>query len=226
MSREELLRSAAYAYALLANEPVPEEVDVVYIHGLTEGMVEGQRILEQAAELAFRHQCPIAFNGSNGGSFAQPDVAGAAWPGADYYVERLIALGVNHDNMFPTGPGLHTRQEADQFATIAKERGWRRVLIVSVGYHSVRCLCTHVAAMNVVGHPYAAYFAQPKAVDWDYPMSSSQGQKTTTARQELSDEIDRILVGWEKGAGDAWRQGYNAPPDMVFDYLRDRHTLV
>ncbi len=222
-----LHEDATLAAILLASESHPEDIDAVYIHGLTDGMLKSHRILEQGADLARLHRCPIAFNGSDGAAVSTPLIPQSAWPGASYYMEQLVALGFDEKNLIPApGPGLHTRHEADQLASLAKEREWKTVLALSTGYYAVRAMSCHVAAMYTIDYPFAVYFAQPKDVDWDHPMKGSQGKHQTTPREEARVEIGKILHNWEKGAGDAWRQSYSAPPGMLFQYLKDRPRLV
>jgi hypothetical protein len=223
----ELLEHAVLASMLLANEPRPETADALYIHGLTMGMLEGHNILEYGAKLAKQYQCPVAFNGSNGGAYATPDIPGSAWPGANYYIERLKMLGVDDDNLIPAqGLGLHTRHEANQLASLAKEQHWRKVLVLSTGYYAVRAMSCHVAAMYAIDYPFAVYFAQPSEVNWDHPMKGSQGVDDTTAREEARVEIGKIVHNWQKGADGAWRNSYSAPPKMLFVYLASRAEMA
>lgn len=61
-------------------------------------------------------------------------------PEADIMGKALRALGVPEAALVLEGVSLHTRENAQLSTAIARERGWRRALLVTQRFHSRRSL--------------------------------------------------------------------------------------
>ncbi len=61
-------------------------------------------------------------------------------PEADIIGKALRALGVPGDALVLEGVSMHTRENAQLTTAIARERGWRRALLVTQRFHSRRSL--------------------------------------------------------------------------------------
>ncbi|MDO8557247.1 MAG: hypothetical protein Q7R98_02175 [Candidatus Jorgensenbacteria bacterium] len=225
------------AATMLSSDRPSDKVNAVYLHGLSEGMVESAGIFKKAVDMVTfgsmgRQAEFIAFNGSRGEGMGEQNRPGAAWPGSEYYIKELTTELTSHHSLantpnilVPTGPGFHTRSETDELVLTAKERGWKSVAIMSVAWHSVRSMSCVVASMYALGYQFKAYFVTPNSTNWWLPMKGSQGIADTIPFAEVLAEIDRILKYWSRGEGDGWRKGYGAPPEMLFDYLHKREEI-
>lgn len=61
-------------------------------------------------------------------------------PEADIIGKALRALGVPGDALVLEGVSMHTRENAQLTTALARERGWRRALLVTQRFHSRRSL--------------------------------------------------------------------------------------
>lgn len=228
---EESYKNLIRAAMLLQSDQPLESVDAVYLHGLSEGMIYSTRpnLFEIAADyLTNKRSRWISFNGSDGEGMPPQDRPGAAWPGKKFYLEAFKELSSDHA-LIPTGPGLHTRDEADKFITLAKEIDWRSGGILSVGYHCVGSMSCMVAAMETQNYFMELHFINPPSTDSWYPMLGSQGVSETNTFTEILEEIPRILRYWERGGAnppDSWRSGFAVPPEYLFHYLQYRNEIV
>ena len=223
----------ARAAFLLQSDQPKNPVDTIYIHGLSRGMVfsTDPSLFGIAAEYLRAGKANyISFNGSDGEGMPPQDQPGAAWPGKDFYIDNLNSRGIGKERRFPTGPGLHTRDEADKFISLAKEMEWRSAGILSVGYHSIRSMSCMVAAMETQNYFLSAHFIVPPTTDAWSPMLGSQGvEETYTFREIAEKEIPSILRYWQRGGAnppDSWRAGYAVPPAYLFHYMQHRDEIV
>lgn len=223
----------AKAAFLLQSDQPQNPVDVLYLHGLSRGMVYStQPNLFKIAINYLKEQrvkC-ISFNGSDGEGMPPQNQPGAAWPGKDFYINAFSEQLIESRFLIPTGPGLHTRDEADKFIDLAKQMSWRSVAILSVGYHSVRSMSCMVAAMETKGYFISTHFIVPPTTEAWSPMLGSQGVKETDTFTEIGEkEIPNILKYWERGGAnppDSWRAGYAVPAEYLFHYLQYRKEIV
>lgn len=201
--------------------------DGIYIHGLSEGMIRSARIFEQAADFSQDHKVPIAFNGSDGEQFSHNEDGddsrpvgknpGQGWPGKDWYIEELTALGVDRDLLLPTGPGYHTRHEVIQLVEFARQQHWQRVGIMSVAWHYPLVFTMLVDVMRKAEHFITAYAMAPEQTDWNYPMKGSQGLEDTHPLREAINYAPRVLNYQDRGLASSFED--------MFRYLRDREQL-
>jgi|SRR3989344_352175 len=220
------------AVMLLQSDKPNAPVDTLYLHGLSEGMINSTvpNLIEIAADYQKRQLSRyISFNGSDGEGMGEQNYPGAAWPGKDWYYRKLVEEDTNYYSIVPTNPGLHTRDEADKFIEKSKERSWKSGAILSVGYHCVRSISCMIAAMETQNYFMFLHFITPPQTNPWYSMVSSQGLKRINTFDEIDDEIKRIFSYWDKGGAnppESWRSGYAVPPKYLFHYLRNRDEIV
>ena len=220
------------AFLLQSDQP-QEPVDTIYLHGLSEGMINSTEpnLFEIAVDyLKSKKSESISFNGSDGEGMPPQNQPGTAWPGKDFYLSHFTEASVEPKLLIPTGPGLHTRDEADKFINLAQQMGWRSAAILSVGYHSVRSMSCMVAAMETNNYFLEAHFIVPPTTDAWSPMLGSQGiQQTNTFTEITEKEIPNVFKYWERGGAnppDSWRSGYAVPSEYLFHYLQYRREIV
>lgn len=230
---EEIYCNLVRAAMLLQSDQPREPVDTIYLHGLSEGMIYSTH--PNLIEITKRHLIAqratwISFNGSNGEGMPPQNQRGAAWPGKDWYLSKFRELSIAPNLLIPTGPGFHTRGEADKFVILAKERGWKSGGILSVGYHCVRSMSCMVAAMETQDYFLRLHFIAPQSTDPWFPMLGSQGvSETDTFTEIVEGEIPRILRYWERGGAnppESWRSGFAVPPKYLFHYLQYRNEII
>lgn len=199
---------------MLGSDRPSGKLDVLYIPGLSAGMLESADIFEIAARSEHSGTARrIAFNGSDG-SAELNGTPGAAWPGKDFYVKELRRRHVPAEVLVPTGPGVHTRSETDEFVRTAKEHGWKRAGYLTVAYHYPRVFSCLVKSMQETGYTLDVFACGPPSTNWYLPMLGSQGLSNTTSEQAALDDVIKTLSYIERGFG--------APPDDVLAYLRSR----
>ena len=201
------------AVVLASDHPCPD-LDAIYVHALTDGMLEASRVLEFVAQL-FRERQPnaVAFNGSDGHVALNP-LPKSGWCGADEYASRLTRLGVPAGALVATGPGMHTMDETDKLVFTARERNWRRIGIVTMPYHLPRSFCCLVKSIQQHGGELSAWALCPPSTDWYHPMVGSQAGPITTPFAEALEDAKRTLSYIDKG--------YGAPVPDVIAYLASR----
>lgn len=204
---------------ILSSDRPPEKVDAIYLHGLSEGMIQSGNLFDLVTNF---DASVISFNGSDGEGMGNQNRPGAAWPGKDWYVKNLSSPG---KRLVPTGPGLHTRDETDKLVLLAQKEGWKSVAIASVAYHSVRSMSCVVASMEALGYWFRAHFAAPPTTNWGLRMLGSQGLSETDSYDESMKDAEKTIVKyWQNGEGepDYWKKAWGAPPPVILDFLRRR----
>lgn len=195
-------------------------LDGVYLHGLSEGMVDACGLIKFAAFMGTL----VAFNGSDGRGARPDSKPGEAWPGAEWYIERLIAAGVRKEKLFPTRPGLHSRDECDAFVELARDKGWKNFGIITAPYHWPRSMSCLVGAMKKAKYELNVYMLPPRGViQWDLEILGSQGATKTTYDLESGDDVYRLFDYWYNGGGDG-AIGYGAGYPAMKDYLNRRNA--
>jgi len=207
----------------LAMGHVPKKLDLVYMHGLSEGMVKSCDLFSLCRASVVEDEAistRIAFNGSDGRGASHDSQPGSAWPGGNWYVEGLFKVGIPTAQMFPTRPGLHTRDECDALIALMKEKKWLTVGIVTVPYHWPRVISCIVGSMVAADWKVKVYFVRPTLVNWGQEMIGSQGTNKTSFQEEAGEEVHRIFSYWDTGGvGGAWVKSYGAPPEHIFEYF-------
>ena len=232
-----LYADLARAAMMLSSDQPKGLVDALYLHGLSNGMVESAKLFDVALSFFYTTSSSpvIAFNGSDGEGMGDQNKPGAAWPGKRWYIEELSRMLEDEEcpvpkaHLIPTGPALHTREETDKLVALAKERGWKSVGILSVAYHAVRSMSCLVASMDTAGYWMKAYFITPPTTSWWSQMKGSQGLEETDSFRESEKEAKKVVESyWKNGEGESeyWKKGYGIPPKYLFHYLQYRDQIV
>lgn len=200
---------------LLGDQP-PRQLDAVYLHGLSEGMVASFDLFRVVTEATFATGAILSFNGSDGrGTGSDKANPGAAWPGSQWYKAEFNKRGVHFN---ATRPGLHSRDEIDAFVELAKTKAWKNVGITTVPYHFPRSFICLIAAMKEQGHRMSAYAISPQVPteQWWIPMMGSQNLTQTIAFEECVADFRRVF--------DYQNKRFGAEFEDLFSYLRRRNT--
>jgi uncharacterized SAM-binding protein YcdF (DUF218 family) len=108
--------------------------------------------LDKVVSLYRRDMAPIiiTLGGSADGHTGQTE----GGVGRDY----LLAQGVPYDRIIAETESISTEQQAEILADIARQRGWKRVIVVSDGTHlfRIRALCRR-QGLNVLTSPRAPF---------------------------------------------------------------------
>ena len=153
-------------------------------------------------------------NGSEGEEFGGSK-PGVAWRGRSKWEPELIELGVK-DIIWSPAVG-HTREEADAFLKIARERRWKRVAVLTQPHHLPRVFLGMLKAMEELKYSMQVYGVAPKSCDWNKVVRGSQGAEELPRVQHLEQEFDKIQDYQEKGD--------LATLDEMFEYLEQREEV-
>jgi len=105
--------------------------------------------LTMALLLLAREKAPILVVG--GGGYSR---AGRVYSEADHVKEGFIALGFPAARLISLGVCSDTHDEARKVAVLARERGWKKVLLVTSASHMRRSLGTFAkAGVSTIGVP-------------------------------------------------------------------------
>jgi len=136
-------------------------------------------------------------------------------------------VGISESRQIPTDPqmlnahlgwNMHTRGEIEALVAEMKERGWKKLIIVTIPYHFVQVFNCLVKAMNDQGYWFAAYAAAPK-IDWRTPMVGSQGLNQNTTPFEQAGEYALKVFKYQEN-------GWSASFDRLFQYLENREDIA
>jgi uncharacterized SAM-binding protein YcdF (DUF218 family) len=116
--------------------------------------------LSTALVLLAQGKAPVLVLG--GGGYEQ---GGVMHSEADDVLRALATLGVDTSSLMSLGLCAHTRDEAIKVAELAKQRGWKKVLLVTSAYHLPRSIgafekegvelvavpCNYLSSVNRIG---------------------------------------------------------------------------
>lgn len=206
---------------IMRSEPATR-LDVVYLHGLSKGMIDSVDLFGATVQLVLEGKVKsVAYNGSDGRGTSSESVPGSVWDGAEVYRADFLKYGIRASALFPTRPAFHTREETDAFIELAKEQGWQTAYIATVPYHWPRALACLVASMEKYDHRIKIHFLKGTKLLWNSTITGSQGNESLFST-EAGDDAVRLFSYWDKGrenGGEAWKQHYGAPPEEIHRYL-------
>lgn len=113
-------------------------------------------------------------------------------------VPELTALGVSEEDIIWEETAPHTRAEADMTLRIAKEKGWKTLLIVTTEYHLYRAFLTWLKAVRDTGSEIDIVAAAVSG----YPEFHGD-----TREEGLAREFERIKEYQEKGDVASFEEG-------------------
>ena len=71
--------------------------------------------------------------------------------GAEHLKVKAYGLGVAHDRVIIESGSTNTREQAVAIVAMAKDEGWKRILLVASAYHLPRAFLTFVQAAHEAG---------------------------------------------------------------------------
>lgn len=172
----------------LSQEPFKGPVDAAYIFGRAEGDWEATEgdpgLLKVVSEYYQQGKVPrIAISGLG---------TGHGYPGAEVWSGALLDLDVKQEDIFVSeGKGWHTRTEADDLVRLAREQGWKNVLIFAYPHQALRIMLSLVAAMKDLGYEFSVRMVCPEP-SWDKEVYGSQGTKKLPRKEHILEEWERI----------------------------------
>ena len=113
-------------------------------------------------------------------------------------VPELLRLGVATDAIISEETAAHTRAEAESTMRIARERGWKSLILVTTEYHQYRAFLTWLKTMQDLGMDLRIMTASVE----EFPSF-----KNETREQALVHEFERISAYQEKGHVADWTEG-------------------
>jgi uncharacterized SAM-binding protein YcdF (DUF218 family) len=114
--------------------------------------------------------------------------------------DEILQLGVTQSALHFEEVGSNTREEAERAMELAKEKGWKTILIVTSPHHQYRTFLTFLKAMRDANLDLALVNAVAP-LPWDEPTPWG------TRRSFLPQEFDRIHRYQEKGHVASYKEG-------------------
>jgi len=132
------------------------------------------------------------------GRIQEKDVKGASekWDvglGAGYMQEIVTQLGVPAQDVLVEGESLHTRENAEYVLEMLKQRGIRRIILVTSPFHQLRTFLTFAKVFHPYGIEIVNYYAD--ADEWN-PFTWFLSKEH---RHLVKSEQERIKVYRAKG---------------------------
>lgn len=197
----------------LMDDTPRQPVDGVAFHSRADGDDDG--LFELAGKLYKTKMAgKIIVNGGDGRYEFKGKII-QAWPGADYYQERLKENGVNGkgDILF-SARADNTRAENDAFLKVMMDSHFKSGIIIAQPHQLPRAFAGMLAAMRLACVDFDLYAAAPSGVDWDKIVRGSPRAGEKPRRQHVSDEM--------KGIAKYTPLGHLVPPGYIDLYRRLR----
>lgn len=99
---------------------------------------------------------PMAAALMNGGGALNVVLSGGIdqpprWKGARTLYGPMLGKGVPHEKVIVEGESQNTREQAVNVVALAKERDWKRLILIASAYHMPRAFLTFLKAVDDVG---------------------------------------------------------------------------
>lgn len=114
--------------------------------------------------------------------------------------DEMVRLGVPAGAILFEETAPHTRAEAERAMGLAREKGWKTVLIVTSPHHQYRAFLTFLKAMRDAGMELSLVNAVAP-LRWDEPLSWG------TRRELLAQEFDKIDEYRKEGDVASYEEG-------------------
>lgn len=124
-------------------------------------------------------------------------------PGISLETDRLTKMGVDRDKIFycphsvAGTVGFNTKTEGNAFLKIAREKGFKKVVILTQPHQIVRAMLGVVETID--NQDIDAWCLVPQSTDWQVRVKGSQGKERKPRAEHIQDEIDRILKYQDQG---------------------------
>jgi hypothetical protein len=175
----------------LMDDTPRQPVDGVVFHSRATGDDDG--LFKLAGEFYKAKKVKkIIVNGGDGRYEFRGEII-QAWPGADYYLERLKENGVTGkgDILF-SARADNTRAENDAFLEVMMNNHFKSGIIIAQPHQLPRAFAGMLAAMRLASVDLDLYAAAPSGVDWDKTVRGSPRAGEKPRRQHVSDEMEGI----------------------------------
>src|SRR3989344_3047503 len=203
----------------------PIIADAIFIHGsIGNGRIDAA-LLSEAFKIYNESSCKfVVINGLTADHCAKRNIG---YPGYEIWLKLLLRWGIPRDKILLTPPSEHTAAESENFLLMAKERGWRIVVIESMPHHQARCFLQIVATMKELSFYPRVFNTTICNVDWslevqrrDMAGKNALGQKDEQGAflDLVRGELERI----KKYAVVSPRWASHSTIKEALDYLRDR----
>ena len=162
---------------LVMSDPVPAEVDSVYLYGHTSD--NEVSILETGLAL-YKSGISGRLGICGGGPYVPPNGppdAKVAYSGCAVWADWLVERGARREDIYtiPRPPFSHTGTEAYRLVNLAKTREWRAVCVVANPMHMLRAFANTVACV-IREYPELLVYTKPGTpFPWNKEVLSSQG---------------------------------------------------
>lgn len=234
MTREELLEFFGNVYratCILLNDWPKEIVDANFFHARSHNDYDD--LFEQAAEL-YQNKITryVVINGGDG-RHRGGNIPKEAWPGADFWVDQLVQLGVKEKDIYRTGAAFNTKEENDGFLEVARAHKWHSAVITGCQPHQIlRPFLGFLKSMHDSDYRMRVYASVPrqKSMPSWWRRSVYYPPAMCTPEELLSFE-DRWRIRFELMSGEFLKipeyqaKGHLATFEELFDYLREYPVL-
>ncbi len=131
------------------NDPLVAS-DALFIHGAPARDDELDYKLLAMAKVAWNGRAArkIVVNGLTADTCRERNLA---YVGHEEWVQRLVNMEVREEDIILLPVSPHTGAESRNLITLARERGWGRITIMSYPHHQLRCFLQIVALMAEMG---------------------------------------------------------------------------
>lgn len=203
---------------MLASDKSEPPLNMLVLHGLSEGMYASGDLIAHAAGLWISKEVNyIAVVGGDGSPTGQ-NAPGVSWVGAPFLVSELERLTNKKNEIIVLDPITHTKEEAYAIIRMAQMRGFQRVGSVSVAYHGPRILHCLVAVMKELNYWVEWHMMLPPQTDWLTEMVAAQGQGTTNSVIATLDDAQKVQKYIDNRFGATYAE--------VLYYLCNRSRIV
>ena len=161
----------ASAFTTVLEDRLPlEPCDAVFIHSSPFLDFEiDTLLLDKIYHTVFRRGAvsQVVLNG-----ITQADCAGLDHEHSGFEPVRnyLGSLGVPHQHQVVIPAAKNTAEEALGFLKLARERGWKRLIISSQPHHQVRCFLQAITIMKSMDYWPRVYNLTHSHIPWDRPI--------------------------------------------------------
>lgn len=165
----------------------------------------------------------------NGLTAKQCQELNLAYCGYEKWREYFLSFGIKKGAILLLPPSKHTGAESENLLHLAKEKGWKSMIIMAYPYHLLRCMCQIVAAMEKLQihlKVYAKTF-RFREIDWQRKMTRivmnganvlGQGTVDGQMMKHIASELERV----EKYAQEGGNFTRHATIPELLKYLAER----
>lgn len=214
--------------AAVANEPIRDHYDAIFIHGAPiRSDEQDDRLLQRAAD--FYAQGIVGVIVLNGLTAEMCREKNLAYAGYEAWHEKLLEKGVSSDNILVMVASDHTGFESKNLLLLAQERGWTKLGILSHEHHIARCFLTIIPQMLALDFQPDVYPISGPHIDWNEPLkkpvmggqSVAGGNVDGALPVHIGEEIARIIMYAQEPTEEKKFTRHASFPEM-YEYLDQR----